>query len=411
MKNNLILLLFEAITLVCFGDTVNGKSFKLLHSFSILIKLISLTPTAYFTCQEEGVFPNPDTNDCKTYVICDANLNNRGVFDCIGDTYFWPDGKGCFSQYNCAMETMPDNINPCEGFSNSVRLPDKDSSDCSKYLSCSSVSIFIYGNGQSVKVPQVGVEQCPSGTFFRPGYGCINSHQCVDYQCTTEGLFENPNDCSTFIKCWKNDIYGDNGLVTIFYPDLNNCPPNTKFNPHSQKCDTFYNCDGIDPHGGIDPCSNYNHAHPFVPNPYDNDASSYIECQYNFNFIGTKDVIWQKECPADTFFSPLLGKCYNNYDATETCSKDPCSSGPGKYVNYESGHCKSYIECRDDTTTPEVYKPTYEIRYCPPGTRYSPGTSDCSRQYICPTFPVNYCYPQIPTTTTAPIPSGSGGNN
>lgn len=368
-------------------------------------------------CPGEGVFPNPDTNDCKTFVICDADLNSSRVSSCTGDTYFWPAKKGCFSQYNCADDIMPGNTNPCEGFGNSESIPDKYSPDCSKYLYCLTTNIFIIGSREPVKVPKVSIQQCPSGTFFRPGYGCINSHRCVDYQCTTEGVFENPNDCSTFIQCRKYDTYGDNGIVKIFYPDLNNCPPNTKFNPHSKKCDTFYNCDGIDPHNGIDLCFNYNRAHPFVPNPYDsNKASSYIVCQYNFlpfaflPFAESTDVIWRKECPAGTLFSPLLGKCYNNYDPTETCSKDPCSSGPGKYVNYPSGNCVSYIDCRNDATTPEVYKPTYEIRYCPPGTRYTPETSDCSRLYVCPAFPANYCYPQIPTTTTPPS-NGSGGNN
>lgn len=330
--------------------------------------------------------------------MCTSNLQPT-VYNCEADTYYWPEKKGCFSQYNCATNSMPGNTNPCEGISYN-NIPDKNSADCTKYIVCALNNI--YNNGENVQVPQVTSVECQSGTAFRPGYGCLSNHQCSNYQCTSEGVFENTNDCSTFIQCWKYNVYTTNGPVPMLFPDLNNCPANTKFNPISKKCDEFYNCDGNDPYGGVDPCSDYNYANPYVPNPFDSDASSYLQCQYSFSgFIGSTDVILKQECPADTLFSPLLGKCYSNYVPSETCSKDPCSSGPGKYVHYKSGHCDSFIECRDDTTTSELYKPTYEIRYCPDGTRYSPETSDCKRQYTCPTFPVNYCYPQIPTTTTS----------
>lgn len=318
------------------------------------------------------------------------------VYNCKANTYFWPAKKGCYSQYDCATNSVPGNTTPCEGYDDALLL---DKTDCSKYTVCSILNI--YTNGENFLVRQVSNEQCSSGRAYRPGYGCVNDHKCVDYQCTSEGIFENPNECSTFIKCW--DYYAGSN-VPSFFPDLNNCPGNTKFNPNSKKCDEFYNCDGNDPYGGVDPCFDYNPANPFAANPFDSSASSYLACRYTFSdgYIGTMDVILKQQCLATTSFSPLLGKCYNNYVPNETCSKDPCSSGPGKYVHYKSGHCDSYIECRDEATTRELYEPTYEIRYCPDGTRYSPETSRCSRQYTCPTFPVNYCYPQISTTTAIP---------
>lgn len=348
-----------------------------------------------FTCQEKGIFENTDSSDCKTFIVCDSNLNSI-VYSCNANTYFWPAKKGCFSQYDCAMGVMEGNADPCGEFSENI--PDKSSADCTKYLTCS--SRYIWQN--SVYFRQVSSEQCPSGTAFRPYFGCINYHRCVNnFECTGEGFFENPDDCSSFIKCSKFE----NNMASLFYADLYDCPSGSKFNPHLKKCDSFYNCDGIDPHDGIDPCTDYN-SHPFVVNPFDNSASSYIVCVHDFySFIYETSVILRKECPAYSFFSPLLEKCYNDYDPNETCSKDPCSSGPGTYVDYASGHCASYIECRDDATTPDIYKPTYEIRYCPPGTRYTPETSDCNPQYVCPTFPVNYCYPQIPTTSTTRAPA------
>lgn len=343
-----------------------------------------------FTCPGQGIFENTDSTDCKTFISCGSNLVPV-VNNCNDGTYFWPAKKGCYSQYKCAEGTMPDDTDPCEGFTYN-NIPDKTSTDCTKYLVCGTLYVYnLY-----TEIMQVTVAECPSGTAFRPGWGCISNHQCSNYQCTSVGTFANSDssDCSTYVKCYK---YSN----ALLYADINTCPSNTKFNPFLNKCDSFYNCNGIDPHGGNDPCSSYNAANPIVPDPYGNEPSSYIGCEYDYpNFAGRDDIILKKECPANTFFSPLLGKCYNNYDPDETCSKDPCSSGPGKYVNYKSGHCESFIECRDETKTFELYQPTYEIRYCPPGTRYTPETSECSRQYVCPTFPVNYCYPPIPTTTT-----------
>lgn len=63
-----------------------------------------------------------------------------------------------------------------------------------------------------------------------------------------------------------------------------------------------------------------------------------------------------------------------------TCLKHPCSSGVGKYVDYESRQCRHFIECRDEYETMAFYKLVYQIVYCPPGTLYSP---ECSRQYVC----------------------------
>lgn len=179
---------------------------------------------AAFTCQQPGIFANTDFNDCKTYVICNSNLSPT-VYNCYDDTYFWPEKQGCFSQYSCASNSAPGNTNPCEGYDYADLL---DSSDCSKYILCrTTYHTFAFDN---IRVQQELSKQCPSGTVYRPGYECVNDqdHRCVDYQCTSEGIFENPNDCSTFIKCWKYSASGVTGLVTLFFPDLNNCPGKTK---------------------------------------------------------------------------------------------------------------------------------------------------------------------------------------
>jgi hypothetical protein len=373
------------------------ESSLLFYVAIVFVGLSGETATA-FTCSSKGVFANTDNDDCTSFVICDADLN-PSVQYCSYNTYFWPEKSGCYSQYDCATRSMPGNIDPCEDFANNY-LADPSSTDCTKYFDC--YVGYYYNNGEYVKIKLVRNAQCSNGYVIRPGYGCTTNYQCVNHQCTSEGYFENPNgnDCSTFIQCRK--VVGDTGASSVLYPEVNNCPADMKFNPFINKCDALYDCDGIDPHSGVDPCTEINYANPYVPNPSDDDASSYFVCVAPLPGTDNEyiDAIEQRECPDETFFSPLLGRCYNNYDPNETCSKDPCSSGPGKYVDYKSGFCDSFVECRDEATTSALYEPTYGIRYCPPGTRYSPETSKCNRNYVCPTFPVNYCYPQIPTTTT-----------
>lgn len=353
-----------------------------------------------FICQEKGIFENTDSNDCTTFIYCDSNLTPQ-VNDCGDNTYFWPAKKGCFSDFNCAAQSIPDNINPCEGFTSNERIPDKYSIDCSTYLQCSKRYVYDQIEFTYIEIPKVSRSVCTSGSVFRPRYGCVSAsdYACNNYQCDVEGNFANTNvdDCSTFIKCAKFFAYNGGGAF-ISYPTLKTCPANTNFSPFSNSCDEFYNCDAIDPHAGIgDPCLNYNWASPYVPNPHDNDCSSYLECQQ-----GTYDdqirVIVKKECPAATLFSPIVGKCYYNHDCNQSCSKDPCSNGVGKFVDYKSGQCENFIECRDTSQAQLIYRPVYEKVYCPPGTLFSPETFDCDREYVCPKFPVNYCYPDIPTT-------------
>lgn len=256
---------------------------------------------AAFTCQQKGIFPNTDSNNCTTFVSCDQNLN-AAVYACVEGAYFWPDKKGCFSQYNCAQNIMPGDEDPC-GEAIFQSRPDKSSADCTRYWSCDAT----YNSENSVYVKQVTSQQCETGTVFRPEFGCINStyHQFFNYECTAEGIFENPNDCSTFVKCWKFEFTTEGNNSGYFYPDLHYCPSNTKFNPVLKKCDSFYNCNGIDPHNGTDPCLHYNDNSSLVVSPYvnDADASSYIACQYDFNgLLGILDVIWKKIVLPIAFF-------------------------------------------------------------------------------------------------------------
>lgn len=338
------------------------------------------------------------------FIICDSNLNPTEHY-CSQDTYFWPLKKICFSYYDCATDSTPDNdiTNPCDGFASYESIPDKYSTDCTSYLQCYS-NYYNFYDGE-IEVPQVSRSICPmSGTAFKPGIGCVSDFKCANYQCATEGLFANPNvnDCSSYVKCKSYNSYSG-GTASLLYSILKTCPTNTKYSPFLRKCDGFYNCDGVDHHNGIDPCTNFDWINPFVPNPYLNDCSSYLECQQvidsNYNRM---DVIVKKECPANTYFSPIIMKCYYNYDCSDsTCKKDPCINGVGKFVDYKSGFCEYFIECRDDSTSTDTYRPTYEKRYCPPGSLFKPEISDCDLDYVCPKFPVDYCYTPMSTTTSS----------
>lgn len=317
--------------------------------------------------------------------------------NCPADTYYWPEEKGCFSNYNCASSLMLDDKNPCQGFSNQ-NIHDKSSTDCSKYLYCDRK--YVYFDGDSVGLLLARSVSCPSGTLYSPADGCVDasSYQCVNYPCTTEGSFVDPNanSCLTFIRCVKMTSW-QGSTNTYLYADLITCPSGTKFSPFTKKCDFSYNCDGVDQYSGADPCAEFNRANPFVPNPLETQAESYIQC----NKVAHSTInILKKDCPENSFFSPLLGKCYNNYVPNETCSKDPCSSGSGKYVDIKSVTCENFVKCRDMSENASYYQPIYEKLYCPTGTFYSPELKACSKHYACPASFVDYCYPQIPTTTS-----------
>lgn len=259
------------------------------------------------------------------------------------------------------------------------------------------------------------VKTCPSwGTFQQHLEQCVKDSQCLKYQCVGEGYFPNPNtnDCSIFIACYKIPAVKSKNL--LMYPRLWPCPQNLSFSPLSRKCNEYYTCGGKDLWKGICPCSTFDWLSPFNANSCHTKSTSYLLCVHLLPPPDNSliNVIVKKTCPPKTFFSPNIGKCYKNYNSSETCSKDPCGNGVGKFVDYKSGFCESFYECRDDSTmicswvyySYSLYQPNYERRYCPPGMLISPKIGDCGRDYVCPKFPVNYCYPPI-STTVPPIPA------
>lgn len=392
---------------------------KATTSYSIII-----TFPAY-TCTSTGLFANTDTNDCKTFVSCGPNMQPQ-VHSCPENSFFWPDKKGCFSKYNCADGTLT-GPNPCEGQGTSFfdNLPDPSSSDCSKFIQCGEGYVY---NGQSFTYPTVISVQCESGSAYKPGRGCVSGYICANYPCTNEGVFPNPNsaDCTTFVECWKRHLYNNIvGTITSFHSNVISCPSGSRFNPYLKRCDSIYICGQNDPHGGVDPCDGKKEiwfgdhwVDNIVPNNFDSTQKSYFLCAYKSydgfgddNIYVYRDGILKQECPAKTLFSPLLRRCYSAHIPNKSCSKDPCSSGPGEYVNYPSGGCQTFIKCIDDSVDRTLYEPSYEIRYCPPGTLFSPtagmATGKCVAGSPCPAFPNNYCYAAVSTTTstsTTPTP-------
>lgn len=100
-------------------------------------------------------------------------------------------------------------------------------------------------------------------------------------------------------------------------------------------------------------------GNPFVVNPYESDCKTYIECLrtlYTPYNVANMDVIIKRDCPDKTYFSSNNGKCYYNYRCNQPpCSKDQCRKEPCKFVDYTSGHCENFIECRDDSDTLALY--------------------------------------------------------
>lgn len=380
-------------------------------------------PIYAFTCTSTGLFPNTDSNDCKTFVSCGYNMQPE-LHSCPENSFFWPAKNGCFSQYNCADNSIPSNTNPCEG-NKYYGVPDPLSSDCSKYIQCGQSYAYNSQGGQSFEYSTAISVQCDSGSAFRPDGGCVSGYKCANYPCTSEGVFPNPNsvDCTTFVECWKHDMWLNSGMVTTLHSNVIQCPINSRFNPHLKKCDSIYVCGQNNPHGGVDPCEGQSSVEDYsvgaiVPNQFDSTQKSYLSCRYksydgySLNNYVYRDGILKQECPDKTLFSPHLRKCYGAHIPNEICSKDPCSSGPGEYVNYPSGGCQTFLKCIDDSTDRKLYEPSYELRYCPPGTLFSPtagmATGKCVPGYACPNFSPNYCYPAV-STTTSTTPEAAAG--
>lgn len=378
---------------------------KTLSCVGIIFGFLSFKAQAAYTCSQKGLFTDPDSNDCASFYSCNSNLDAQ-LQQCTGGTYFSPELQGCFSFYDCATKSSPYSADPCRGFEYE-NIPDKSSSDCSQFLYCQTSQT--YNNGEYMQYSQVTATKCSEGTTYNMRRSsCSSESKCTHYECTTQGQFVDPNgnDCSTFIRCYKY-TNRENPATTMWVPDLQTCPANTKFNPFLQKCDSFYKCNNVDKHRGKDPCKKYNPDQPFVENPYDTSGKSYLNCVYRDANYEDRGMILKETCPKNTLFSPLVGKCYNNYDPNEMCSKDACASGPGKYPNYKSGNCGSFIFCQNDRNEygyppQQIYEPTYEIHYCPEGTNFNPKTRSCSKQYVCPTISTNYCYVPIATTTPGP---------
>lgn len=379
-----------------------------IHLFNYLLIATLYHQQEYtkYTCKNVGHFPHPESSDCRAFLLCDNKLKATTQI-CPAGTYYWPSEDICASYYNCSTASSPDGTNPCKLFP-SMNILNKFATGCSSYINCNSLHVPNSDNSYWYDGTYGMVQNCPSGEMFQQyRRECVANTKCTNYKCVAEGYFPNPDssDCSSFIICDKFTLgYNDHSLL---YPTLVACPPNTSFSPFSKKCDAYYTCGGKDIWKGIYPCSTYNWASPIVPNPADTKCTTYLSCLYSspdYPYNRKIKVIEKKVCPTKTFFSPILGKCYYNYECNETCSKDPCGNGIGKFADYKSGYCEGFIECRDDSTDTNLYRPTYEKRYCPPGTNFSPKIADCDRDYVCPKISVNYCYPTI-ATTAPPTPA------
>lgn len=99
---------------------------------------------------------------------------------------------------------MAGNIHPYNYLWGS-QLPDP-AGDCTKYVQIDGV----YVPQAQVHALQVTLEECPSGTTFKPIYGCIENFQCANHKCTSKGSFVNTNDCSSYISLLNRDYKWDN---------------------------------------------------------------------------------------------------------------------------------------------------------------------------------------------------------
>ena len=298
----------------------------------------------------------------------------------------------CYSNYDCATKLVPnENDNPCNVYYDTF-VPDRQAptGSCASYIQCN--------RGYITTATK---KNCASGTYFLYGYGCASENKCTGYQCQAVGYVTDPtsSDCSTYLSCERFNNFLPGASPGGLYPFVRKCAENSKYNPFLKKCDSFHTCGGSDPHSGVDPCLTYNWQNPYVVNNLQPDCKTYINCAFPYGHI------LKESCPENSRFSPNLLKCYYNYKCTQpTCSKDPCQSGDGIYLDDESSDCRTFLQCKNKVTTAGIYNPYIEKLYCPRGSFFNPQTNDCDSQYVCPGDNQNYCYPLIAPPPPPPVP-------
>merc|ERR1712112_7163 len=172
-----------------------------------------------------------------------------------------------------------------------------------------------------------------------------------DYECESEGLFLNPEDCGSYVNCNADDMGG-------FKAAKVSCPPSLVFNDALKVCDWEANVPGCtsDPAAKVQACEQFDRvARTLLPveNPCFSPVHAF-ECE---------DGTFRTDCDplTETWFW-TIEEIKEGYD----CS----TKAVGKYEDVQD--CKKYIVCSGDG---RAYR-----YHCAEGTYFDPMSKECLHQ-------------------------------
>ncbi|GFS71683.1 papilin [Nephila pilipes] len=301
---------------------------------------------AEFRCIADGLYPNP--RNCSTFIQCSNGI--RHIMHCPASLQYNAEKKEC--DYKCDAYCnktlclndvcfLPKETGPCLAY-----IPryffDKRTGKCEK---------FTYGGCLGNENNFITKEACEKN--------CSHTHNSedseVEFKCIKDGLYTNPDDCSTFIQC-------SNGIVNIMP-----CPKGLHYNEEKQQCD--------------EQCKAY--------------CDKTLSCRCKWPTCGLVDVCFLPKvvgnCQAlipKYFFNKRTGKCEefkyggcdgngNNFETKEKCERI-CSKHPepefkctvdGLFPNPEN--CSTFIQCSNTIK---------HIMPCPKGLHYNEKKKQCDEE-------------------------------
>lgn len=327
-----------------------------------------------FACKENGRYPDPESNDCRSYYLCTEMTDGffqKILNQCPLDTIFHPENRKCVqpSSYHCSKEettspnptTEPSTVETPVSSSETAtvtttepstpetttqvppslelfvclavgRFPDPLSTNCESYYLCSTTAT---GEYNAVRT------QCPKGTIFSLTQNrcvLISLYQCPTstnsstvkptsletttpsttptlgkFVCTSVGRHPDTTqlDCSKYKYCLLT-------ATNVFLEYTFNCPAGSYFNAHELRCSIGYNCPNV--YTTVTPETTTEQtlmATPFYctsegrfPEPTSKGCDTYIMC------VRTTIDSFQNynfKCPSGSQFSPTESKCSTTY--------------------------------------------------------------------------------------------------
>ncbi|XP_026747350.1 uncharacterized protein LOC113508481 [Trichoplusia ni] len=124
-----------------------------------------VTPEIKSPCTTEGFIPDPNTNNCSSYIECiEINGNfSEWKYDCPKKTYYNPKTTFCEPDYSCTEKTF--------NCTKAGRVADENDYTCKRYYYCVELA-----NGSFAQYNYT----CPSTSLFNPNTKlCTAKYQCV----------------------------------------------------------------------------------------------------------------------------------------------------------------------------------------------------------------------------------------